>query len=896
MRKITLLFSIVCAFVLCATVSAQNLVSALQNKGVKSVSATPATALETGKWYVMERSDHYAYDAGTRLLHAGKNTLVATGFTTEDCGKALFQVLNIEDAQIGDVAVKKFTMQWGTGHYASWKNGYNNAIATVDATSTSTDIYAASTVTSNGTWFRFAQNTSTTFGNGNNLMFDAATSGTAGGTVCAWANGQGYGELNSDVTSNNRAWKVYEVELVDLTDVKIVVKNGTDGEVKRELNLQLPVGATITLKNYLPANGLITYPNTTVTVVAGSNEFQLEYTEEDIPYAESYEKLNEGNKWVSMFTLNGRMHVYDDTSEGNIYSYDSEGNATITGSQKKYPTIDKTTFTRLDDNYFWGFICDNPFYTATVKIVNKAAGPRKYLHLTANGNEAPLLFTDADGNVLDTWKTDEWVFEKSTNSEIPANEAGLYYGIKANGYGSYINNFDNRGYMTTYSGNTTSDKGSNIKFVKELDTYNILKERALAAPCGAVHSLNQAARDEINNIPADQCTVAKYKEVINDINEGNPETGYIDFDETKYYILRNYAPEGGTIYALGSENGTSPRTFTVSADDAGSNSEIMKTSNVNAIWKITANDNVGEAPGTGIGASRTVARKVTHVNSGNSLTAANTRTLTTDGDKYYFVDLGAGQHFMKNIQYNGSGQQAKNPPLSCYDGGGLYQKAPSVPHKKNTRDTWYGIEVSSLNISLNPGNDGKNYATACFPFAISIPEKAEMTAYTVESISSGSGHLNLTAIAAGETIPAGTGLILIGDKQTSTVKIIAGSTETAEADPILKGVNMAVTFGSTIAKDDVLVLGQDADGNVGFYKPNGSMTGLRSNSAYILRTAIPTGTEANGLKFNFGGIANGIDSVSTDSNNGQVIYDLQGRRVNKLSKGLYIVNGKKVIR
>ncbi|MBQ8277029.1 MAG: hypothetical protein IJY00_01075 [Bacteroidaceae bacterium] len=893
MRKITLLFSIVCAFVLCATVSAQTLVPALQDKGVKSVSATPATALETGKWYVMERGSDYAYDAGTRMLHAGKNTLVAVGFTTEDCGKALFQVMNIEDAMIGEVPVKKFTMQWGTGHYASWKNGYDKAIATVDATGTSTDIYAASTVTDNGTWFRFAQNTSTTFGNGNNLMFDAAASGI----VCAWADAtHGYDELNSDVTSNNRAWKVYEVELVDLVDAKIVVKNGTDGEVKRELNLQLPVGATITLKNYLPANGLITYPNTTATVVAGSNEFQLEYTEEDIPYAESYEKLEEGNKWVSMFTLNGRMHVYDDTSEGNIYSYDSEGNATITGSRKKYPTIDKATFTRLNDNHFWGFICDNPFYTEAVKIVNKAAGPRKYLHLTNNGNDMPLLFTDADGNVLDTWKTDEWVFEKSTNPEIPANEAGLYYGIKANGYGFYINNFNNNGYMTTYGGNATADKGSNIKFVKEIDTYNILKERALAAPCGAVHSLNQAARDEINNIPADQCTVAKYKEVINDINEGNPETGYIDFDERRYYILRNYTPESGTIYALGSENGTTPRTFTVSADDAGSNSEVMKTSNVNAIWQITANDNVGEAPGTGIGASRTIARKVTHVNSGNSLTAANTRTLTADGDNYYFVDLGAGQHFMKNIQYNGSGQQARNVPLSCNDTGDLYQKQAHIPHKKNSRDTWYGIEVSSLNISLNPGNDGKYYATAHFPFAISIPENAEMTAYTVESISSESGHMTLEAVAAGETIPANTGLILIGDKQASTVDIVSKARETAQADPILKGVNMAETFGSTIAKADVLVLGQDANGNVGFYRPSDAMTGLRSNSAYILVSALNGGNPVNGLKFNFGGIANGIDGVSTDSNNGQVIYDLQGRRVNKLSKGLYIVNGKKVIR
>jgi hypothetical protein len=41
--------------------------------------------------------------------------------------------------------------------------------------------------------------------------------------------------------------------------------------------------------------------------------------------------------------------------------------------------------------------------------------------------------------------------------------------------------------------------------------------------------------------------------------------------------------------------------------------------------------------------------------------------------------------------------------------------------------------------------------------------------------------------------------------------------------------------------------------------------------------------------------ATGIDEIQTSVDNSAVIYDLQGRRVKKAGKGIYIVNGKKVV-
>ncbi len=41
-------------------------------------------------------------------------------------------------------------------------------------------------------------------------------------------------------------------------------------------------------------------------------------------------------------------------------------------------------------------------------------------------------------------------------------------------------------------------------------------------------------------------------------------------------------------------------------------------------------------------------------------------------------------------------------------------------------------------------------------------------------------------------------------------------------------------------------------------------------------------------------IVTGIDNINADAN--AVIYDIHGRRVEKMEKGIYIVNGKKVIK
>jgi hypothetical protein len=91
-------------------------------------------------------------------------------------------------------------------------------------------------------------------------------------------------------------------------------------------------------------------------------------------------------------------------------------------------------------------------------------------------------------------------------------------------------------------------------------------------------------------------------------------------------------------------------------------------------------------------------------------------------------------------------------------------------------------------------------------------------------------------------------------------------------------------------------LDTDGDGvkEVGFYRLKDSVTTLKARRAYL---AIPAGSEA-GIRIRFDGddTATGIDEVQStiDKVQSATIYDLQGRRVVNPTKGIYIVNGKKV--
>ncbi|MCF2634613.1 hypothetical protein I6E40_04395 [Prevotellamassilia timonensis] len=85
--------------------------------------------------------------------------------------------------------------------------------------------------------------------------------------------------------------------------------------------------------------------------------------------------------------------------------------------------------------------------------------------------------------------------------------------------------------------------------------------------------------------------------------------------------------------------------------------------------------------------------------------------------------------------------------------------------------------------------------------------------------------------------------------------------------------------------------------SVGFYwmNPTGAAFTNGAHKAYLkLAKSTHAGSQAvNGFPFN--GTTTGIEQIEAGADAKNAIYDLSGRRVNKAAKGIYILNGKKVL-
>ena len=105
---------------------------------------------------------------------------------------------------------------------------------------------------------------------------------------------------------------------------------------------------------------------------------------------------------------------------------------------------------------------------------------------------------------------------------------------------------------------------------------------------------------------------------------------------------------------------------------------------------------------------------------------------------------------------------------------------------------------------------------------------------------------------------------------------------------------MGITFVTKRQVDGLHVIGYSV---ISACIPSGTtVLGTVDSNAASVSHAMLSDSEANTITVSFSGTITGIDNnVSSSANDGQTIYDLQGRKVNATSKGLYIKNGHKII-
>lgn len=193
---------------------------------------------------------------------------------------------------------------------------------------------------------------------------------------------------------------------------------------------------------------------------------------------------------------------------------------------------------------------------------------------------------------------------------------------------------------------------------------------------------------------------------------------------------------------------------------------------------------------------------------------------------------------------------------------------------------------ASAEIKVNIGATG--YATLYYSDrALVVPENVAAYTYKVTN-----GKLDESYLYnAGETIPAATGVVLKAapGEYTFAASQNAGDVDT---DNLLKGSDEAAqtTGGAVYYK---LSLNKAGDANsVGFYY--GAADGAAfTNGAHKAYLALPAASGVRAFLFN-GNTTTGIQNA-TSNNAATQVYDLQGRRVQSAQKGLYIINGKKVL-
>ena len=172
------------------------------------------------------------------------------------------------------------------------------------------------------------------------------------------------------------------------------------------------------------------------------------------------------------------------------------------------------------------------------------------------------------------------------------------------------------------------------------------------------------------------------------------------------------------------------------------------------------------------------------------------------------------------------------------------------------------------------------YSTVYLPFAVDVPQGVE--AFT-GSLSEGEGEttLRLTSIADG-VIPARTAVVLRGTTDGSLALVPATATGTAVEANALQGT---LDASATTPANTYALSGAFAEG-IGFYP-------YTAGKAYLTLTAAQA---VQKLSFSFGQGTTGIDAIEAGAaDKAATWYDLSGRRVDNPTKGVYIVNGKKVI-
>ena len=249
---------------------------------------------------------------------------------------------------------------------------------------------------------------------------------------------------------------------------------------------------------------------------------------------------------------------------------------------------------------------------------------------------------------------------------------------------------------------------------------------------------------------------------------------------------------------------------------------------------------------------------------------------STDGDKLGSIVMGTSTTFDITGDYEYIAMRSKS--------GAMYLTSITI--------TWEQEGGATQEVTVNLAN---GFGTLYNANALTVPAGASCGIVTGVK----NGVLDVDyKYAAGQNVPANTPVLVKAPGKESVTFTTTTSTETAPTTNLLKGADKDGVF-ATEAGYIYYKLAYDnfaEKTGLGFYwgaEKGGAFT-MKAGKAYL---AVKQDVAQGAQKFSLEGNATGIEAVEQANEANRVVYTLDGRRVmnEKLAKGLYIINGKKVL-
>ncbi len=375
------------------------------------------------------------------------------------------------------------------------------------------------------------------------------------------------------------------------------------------------------------------------------------------------------------------------------------------------------------------------------------------------------------------------------------------------------------------------------------------------------------------------------------VREANKIVGTTDTDPKANYVTSANSTEDITYYAVLAVGTPGTATWTLDYSNESSLSASTSwgtygdayeyTASDGGIWTVKAYKNAGMQINTGKNSSIKVPSCAGNIQS-ISITCSAAKAVGFSSTDY----SGSG-----TITYLATGTDATSQTLDLSSNsakvGYIVPKSGSTSITKivvtyaNTTYSHFCTAVSDVPAIVT----ADSYAT----YASELP--LDFTSSSINAyIAIAKGDKSGVTFTQVKKVPANTGVLLYKDGGASEyIPVLDGAANDVTGNKFVKGT------GATVASDDgenYNYILNKVSSVVGFYKANGKK--VAANRAYI---SIP---KASGIKefisIDFEDDATSIQNSKFEIQNEEApIYNLAGQRLNKMQKGINIVNGKKVL-